>query len=87
VHREIVVGALGIDLSLGGFGANRLGDDRAACRLDRGLVVIVQQDGLEGLALDLFVVPTISFRLLYGVLITCPPGTTLVGSNRASDRR
>ena len=37
VHREIVVGALGIDLSLGGIGANRLGDNRAACRLGRGL--------------------------------------------------
>ena len=43
----------------------------------------------DGIAsMDLLVVPTISFRLLYGLLILPgPPGTALVGSDRPSDRR
>jgi hypothetical protein len=42
-------------------------------------------DGIA--AMDLFVVPTISFRLLYGLLIMGPAADTLVWRHIASDRR
>jgi hypothetical protein len=50
VYRQIVVGALGIDLALCGFGASCFGDDGSAGGVGCRLVVIVEQDGLERLA-------------------------------------
>ena len=50
VHRQIVVGALGVDLVPGRFGADRLGNDGAAGRIRDGFVVVVEQDRLERLA-------------------------------------
>ena len=50
VDGQAVGGALGCGLALGGVGALGLGDDGGSGGLRGGLVVIVEQDGLERLA-------------------------------------
>ena len=50
VDGQSVVGALGAGLAIGGLGTLGLGDDGGTGGVGVGLVVIVEQDGLESLA-------------------------------------